>query len=195
MPPPPGCAAHPLPSPPSSTKLMPSQRRVKAQRRQAAITAASEGDLARNEGREVMYEVESTTVTAYQGDMPSPEMLAAFDQVVPGSAERILRSYEKEGDHRRAMDRELVGIAKSDSEDVARSRARGQWLAFTVAAGFLVLALTMVVLGRGPEVLAPLAAALATVVAPFLSSWFKRQEAPKEGAQQPAKPSDQTPAR
>lgn len=40
-----------------------------------------------------------------QGPLPHPSILGHYDQVLPGSAERLLRLVEKEADHRRALEK------------------------------------------------------------------------------------------
>lgn len=40
-----------------------------------------------------------------QGPLPHPSILEQYEQVLPGSAERLLRMVEQEADHRRALEK------------------------------------------------------------------------------------------
>jgi uncharacterized membrane protein len=44
----------------------------------------------------------------YAGPLPSPKLLAEFETLVPGSAERIIGRWEKQSDHRMALERQVV---------------------------------------------------------------------------------------
>ena len=43
------------------------------------------------------------TVTTHQGPIPSPEVIAGYEKVLAGSADRIIRMAEKEQDHRHKL--------------------------------------------------------------------------------------------
>ena len=54
-------------------------------------------------------EVVSTEVTTtWLGPIPPPDMLQRFDEVVPGAAERILETAEKQADHRMRMEETVI---------------------------------------------------------------------------------------
>lgn len=55
------------------------------------------------------------TVT-YSGPIPHPNDLAKYEQVLPGSAERILCMAEKQSEHRRTLESHVIqsGIRKSE---------------------------------------------------------------------------------
>ncbi len=63
---------------------------------------------------------------SFSGPLPPPEMLARYDEIIPGSAERILTMAESQSLHRRELEREVV------FSRIALSR-RGQWLGFAIA--------------------------------------------------------------
>ncbi|WP_165820194.1 DUF2335 domain-containing protein [Microvirga sp. KLBC 81] len=69
----------------------------------------------------------------WSGPLPDPETLAAFDQIVPGGAARIFDQFEKEADHRRALER-------SQTRFVIRDTHIGQALAGTFALAGLSVA-------------------------------------------------------
>lgn len=66
------------------------------------------------------------TAAQWQGPLPPPNVVKAFDNVVENGAERIFRMAEKEQEHRHRME----GL-QADAEFNAQSR--GQWLGFAVS--------------------------------------------------------------
>ena len=66
------------------------------------------------------------------GPLPPPSALEEYNRVCPGCAERIIAMAEKEGDHRRKMEQEIVGIQKADLNLERMERRRGQLLGFGV---------------------------------------------------------------
>lgn len=72
-----------------------------------------------------------THAQQWSGPIPPPAMLAEFDRVVPGAAERILRLTEQETGHRIEWEKKALDANISESR-------RGQWL----GAGISALAVT-----------------------------------------------------
>lgn len=67
------------------------------------------------------------------GPIPSPDQLKEYDEVVPGTAERIISQMLIEGDHRREMEkRELETFRDSHTVQLAQ-RGRGQHYGLAVA--------------------------------------------------------------
>ena len=75
----------------------------------------------------------------YSGPLPHPEILQAYEQVHPGIAERIVQRFEKESDHRQAIELKVVDAQiNRDNADVSEVK-RGQLFAFVLGAmGLLV---------------------------------------------------------
>ncbi len=46
-----------------------------------------------------------TVTSEWEGPLPPPAAIRAFEEVAPGSAQLILREFEKEADHRRSQER------------------------------------------------------------------------------------------
>lgn len=76
----------------------------------------------------------------WSGPVPRPADLAAYDQTLPGAADRILRMAEKSLDSQIATDNAL---AEGDVQAVKR----GQWQYWSVAMTSLVLAFIVLALG------------------------------------------------
>ena len=47
-------------------------------------------------------------VTAYSGIIPHPSIIAGYEDILPGSADRILSMAEKEGEHRRSLEKKIT---------------------------------------------------------------------------------------
>lgn len=62
----------------------------------------------------------------FSGPLPHPEILKKFDEVVPGSAERIIKMAEDQSIHRKDLERKVI------ESDIARSKL-GQVLGFFIA--------------------------------------------------------------
>ena len=53
-------------------------------------------------------EVIKEQIISWKGPLPPPEIMGGFEKVVPGAADRILAMTEKQGDHRREMEKILA---------------------------------------------------------------------------------------
>jgi len=74
------------------------------------------------------------------GPLPSPDVLRAFDDVVPGDADRIIKMAEEQSLHRKQLERKVI------DSDISRSRW-GQILGFVIAIVGLVVAAVVAVYG------------------------------------------------
>ncbi len=85
------------------------------------------------------------------GPLPSPEELAGYDQVLPGAAERILQTFEKQVEHRHFLERSAIlsGI---------QARSWGLGLGFCVSIAGLGVSLALGLSGH--EVAAGIVAAI-----------------------------------
>src|SRR5215212_3166154 len=62
----------------------------------------------------------------FSGPIPHPGMLAGYDKVVPGAADRLIRMTERGQEFRHDTERKMI------DNDIGRSR-NGQWFAFIIA--------------------------------------------------------------
>ena len=65
--------------------------------------AARQGDVVSLGSSQIKLQAAS-----WHGPLPPPAALRSFEEVVPGSAERILAMAEKQADHRIAMEKNIV---------------------------------------------------------------------------------------
>ena len=72
-------------------------------------------------------------VSTYSGPLPPPNVLARYDQVVPGAAERILQMAERNQSHQIAIESGALEASKRDTRT-------GQILALIVTLMALILA-------------------------------------------------------
>ncbi len=71
----------------------------------------------------------------FSGPLPPPEILKRFNDIVPGSAERIIKMAEAQFEHRTDLEKKVI------NSDISRSKW-GQILGFIIAiAGLIVAAL------------------------------------------------------
>ncbi len=79
--------------------------------------------------------------SAYSGPLPPPEILKKFDEVVPGSAERIIKMAEEQSVHRRGLEKAVI------DSDISRSKW-GQVLGFILAIFGLAVAALISIYGN-----------------------------------------------
>ena len=71
--------------------------------------------------------------SSFSGPLPHPDILRSFDEVVPGSAERIIKMAEEQSSHRRNLENMVI------DSDIKRSKW-GQVLGFILSLIGLVVA-------------------------------------------------------
>lgn len=100
-----------------------------AKQNQQQLPAGSSARVGKLPSKEVLERLpESVRISvseaaAFSGPLPPPSMYAGYNEVLPGSAERILSMAEKEQEHR-------INWEDRALETTARETALGQWLGF-----------------------------------------------------------------
>ena len=79
--------------------------------------------------------------SSFSGPLPHPEILKRFDEVVPGSAERIIKMAEGQFAHRTELERKVI------DSDISRSKW-GQILGFLIAVIGLGVSLVAILYGK-----------------------------------------------
>jgi len=123
--------------------------------------------LAREDGRGLGRRLKGDLIGVfYRGPLPPPEMLRAYDEIVPGAAERILTQFERQSEHRREIERKIVSnIARRDMGSM-------------VLAGLLVVAVSFLghhMVSQGQSLLA--LGTVVTSVASVLIAFFAGKKA------------------
>ena len=99
----------------------------------------------------------------WTGPLPSPEQLKQFDTVLPGSAERILRMAEQEGEHSRTL--QTTALTETTS-----AQRRGQYFAaLTVVCG-VSSSVLLALMGHDAVAAILAGTTLTTIVLAFLQS-------------------------
>ncbi|MCC8375777.1 DUF2335 domain-containing protein [Photorhabdus bodei] len=80
-------------------------------------------------------------VSHFQGPLPPPSMFREYENILPGTAERLLSLSEKEQAFRHdTKSKAIQGVINKDK--------RGQWMGFTISVMILVIATIFAALGN-----------------------------------------------
>jgi uncharacterized membrane protein len=118
--------------------------------------------------------IEQHSTEVFSGPLPHPDILKKFNEIVPGSAERIIKMAEEQSTHRRELEKKVI------NSDISQSK-RGQILGFIISiTGLLVSAFVAVygsaiaggIIGIGT---------LASLVSVFMYGSKTRSEEREEG--------------
>ena len=92
------------------------------------------------DSHEVRLNLIAQSKHTFSGPLPPPAMLAQYEQVYPGLADRIVKMAEHQQDHRMYVERTVV-----DSE--TRNEKRGMYFSFILASSGLFGGVSLVALG------------------------------------------------
>ena len=104
-------------------------------------------------GADVVAETDEASINrtmisaSWAGPLPPPSLLAEYDAIVPGFAERLLSNYEQEGEHRRSLERADQEVESESIRANADSNKRGQTFGLVVAALGFVTCIFLAYLG------------------------------------------------
>jgi uncharacterized membrane protein len=101
----------------------------------------------------------------YQGPLPCPEDFAAYERVLPGAADRILKMAENQATHRQGMERRAI------SGDIAKSMM-GTVLAYITFGGSMYGAVYLLLHDKPVQSLAALVTALGAAFGPKIYADF-----------------------
>ena len=97
----------------------------------------------------------------YETPLPPPGMMAQYERIMPGSADRIISMAEAQSSHRRELENRKL------NSDIHNERL-GQILAFVLALVGLVGGIWLTAIGKGLEGLTTFLATLAGLAAVFI---------------------------
>lgn len=127
------------------------------QRKLPAGSSARVGELPPKEVLERLPEsvrISVSEAAAFSGPLPPPSMYAGYNEVLPGSAERILSMAEKEQEHR-------INWEDRALETTTREAALGQWLGF--ATGLACIASSIYLAMNGNQLVAGILAGVSVL--------------------------------
>lgn len=120
------------------------------------------------------------------GLIPPPRMLADYESLLPGAAERFMRMAEREQDHRHDMDRSVItsDIKHRDNflQRSFRLQTTGLWLGFVVILVGFAGGIALIYLDKQGWGMATIIASLASLISALV--WGKRS-APTPPPQEP----------
>jgi len=109
----------------------------------------------------------------FQGPLPPPELLKQYNEVIPGSAETIIEQFVAQGNHRRELEKMVIG------GDIKRSNW-GLAAGFTLGLVGLFGSFYVISIGHSLEGLATFLMALGTLVGSFIVVTRRRDKERKE---------------
>jgi len=98
---------------------------------------------------------------SHSGPLPSPETLAAYEKVLPGAAERIVRMAETQSSHRHKMESAVI-------LGNVRAQSLGMWFAFLLALAGILGGLYLALHGHSLTGFGTLFFSLAALVGTFV---------------------------
>ncbi len=113
------------------------------------------------------------SLTAHEhfvGPLPPPEVLAEYERVVPGLAERIVALAEKEQHERFALAKERVSLEREDiavAKEQISLLKRAQWFGFSFGTATLASSLYLITHGEPAGSVATLITGIATLLGTF----------------------------
>jgi uncharacterized membrane protein len=120
----------------------------------------------------VQFAVERSIHSSFQGPIPPPDILRQYDEVLPGTAERIIRLAEQQVAHRHKQEDRIV-------LSQVRTARNSQWMAFVLTIVLVVVGTFLAIKNHDTVagiIFGTTIAALASVFA--IGNWMgrKRQE-------------------
>lgn len=119
----------------------------------------------RNAGGVLQRRVTAT----FEGPLPPPGLLKAYDEVVPGSAAEIIAMAHKQSNHRQDLEKAVVTSGISRETEGAR-------FAFTLYFASLISGTYLISIGKSTTGLVQLLATTATFAGLFLYSKISKQK-------------------
>lgn len=107
--------------------------------------------------------------TQISGPIPAPEIIAGYERILPGSADRIIKMAEKEQEHRHGMER-------TNTKMTAAIIILGQFLGFTIGISGIVGGIYLVLHDKPITGFSIFFASLATLVGVFLYDTVKKRQ-------------------
>lgn len=105
-------------------------------------------------------EVKLVHQEAYQGPLPHPDLLVKYEEIIPGSAERILSMAEKEQQHRHQLENEVI------KKEIAQ-KGRGLNFGFTLALLIIVVGAYLLIIDKSLQGFSLILGSIAMIITPF----------------------------
>ena len=145
----------------------------KSSKRRREIARNQQIDQQRAQGGVVAFQGQIQT---YSGPIPPPEILAKYDQLIPGSAAKIIEMAHKQSEHRMDLERKVV------LGELRRANA-GLWCAALVSLSILAGGVVCILRGHDTAGAAIVAIDMAAVITAFLVGTVQRRKERQQKAQ------------
>ena len=106
---------------------------------------------------------------SFQGPLPPPQILHQYDEIVPGSAERIISSFENQVQHRQELEKKVI------TSDIRQSYF-GAVLGFIIALSAIGSGTFLAYIGRPTEGIAAIITALAGIIGVYGFGSYQRKK-------------------
>jgi uncharacterized membrane protein len=126
---------------------------------------------------------------AFSGPLPPPGLMKAYNDILPGSADRITKMWEGEVQHRQASEREESAFKRDEAKCQSDHARRMEQSRHTTSSGFiLVLLVAAVALIASGNKVEGYSSAGGSLVAAIVKAYLERNEKKQESAAPPPPP-------
>lgn len=112
---------------------------------------------------------QQTTIERFQGPVPPPEVLAKYDEVVPGAGDRIFAMAERQAAHRQDLEKRVI------SSNMAAERL-GTCLGFILAMTALVGGFYLIATGHSSVGIVSIISSLAIPAGAFAYGKYQQKQ-------------------
>jgi uncharacterized membrane protein len=120
--------------------------------------------------------LEQSVTKSHAGPLPTPEDFAAYDQTLPGCADRIVSMAEREQAHRHVIREGAASVEAREAADIASLQKTGLWLHHAFAFALLIAGTILLIKGVNPAGYAALAAGLLDGLAKNIAGLIRSRE-------------------
>lgn len=121
-----------------------------------AVAGSRKGPAISRQGELFPGQIRVSESSTFSGPLPPPDLLAEYDQVLPGLADRIVAMAEKEGDSRRALQSRAMRLSEL-----------GLFSAFTIPMSALLGGFFLVLNDKSAEGMSIVIGAVASLLAVY----------------------------
>lgn len=115
------------------------------------------------------HSVTKVQAASFQGPLPPPQILDHYNQIVPGSAERIISLWENQVQHRQELEKRVI-VA-----DIQQAKL-GAFLGFIIAISAIGAGTFLAYIGRPTEGIAAIISALAGIIGVYGWGSYQRKK-------------------
>jgi uncharacterized membrane protein len=112
----------------------------------------------------------------FSGPLPPPEILIKYNEAVPGGAERIIAMAERQSEHRQELEKKVI-------ETNCATQRTGPVYGFIICMTAILGGIYLIRVGKSPEGLGSIIAALVSLATVFIVGRVKQQKELREKAE------------